>query len=199
MKKCLLVFLAAAVCAASLLGFGAIAFHREQALAMSEVIRLHVRADSNGEEAQALKLQVRDAVLKATGDLLADCTDVADAKAILTENLSTLREAGQCALRENGSSLPIRAALTREHFEYREYGEFFLPEGEYESLIVEIGSGEGDNWWCVVFPAACYAGSAESVQSDASKMPSCFRLATKRATEVKTEFFLFKKLREWFS
>ncbi len=171
---------------------------REESKAMEQVIRLHVRAADDSEQEQALKLKVRDGILNATGDLLAGCSDKGEAKKIIEQNLYQLEEAGQTVLQEEGSGHTVSVSLEREFFEYREYDGFFLPEGEYDSLIVNVGPGEGKNWWCVIFPAACYMGAAE-IETDAEQMPSCFRLATNRAEQVTVKFWFWEKIKEWFS
>lgn len=133
-------------------------------------LRLHVRANSDSEEDQELKLCVRDAILQKTTLLLADCEDKDSAIEILTENFGVLREAAEKTVAEKGFDYPISIEIRKEHFEYREYDGFFLPEDTYDSLIVNVGSGEGHNWWCVVFPAVCLSGSS-SKEADDNKTP----------------------------
>lgn len=165
--------------------------------AMDDIIRLHVRAADDSPEEQALKLKVRDEILNVTCDLLAQCNNKTDAKNLITSNLDRLKTAGQTITNQWGKNHTISVSLGREHFEYREYDGFFLPAGEYDSLIVEIGPGEGKNWWCVVFPAACYMGAAE-VKTDESKMPECFQLAKSRNKTVTVKFWLWEKIQEIF-
>ena len=170
----------------------------EEKQAMESVIRLHVRAADDSNEEQALKLKVRDEILNCTTDLLQNCTEKSEAKATLQSHLPLLQEAGQRVVCSEGKDHSVTVALARETFEYREYDGFFLPEGEYDSLIVSIGEGEGGNWWCVVFPAACYMGAAEP-ETDANEMPSCFRLATKPADQVMVRFWLWEKIKGFFN
>lgn len=196
MKK--LIFLPLAV----LLFFGAVLFSQlssaqETEQAMNGVIRLHVRAANDSAEEQELKLQVRDGILNCTNDLLKDCENKTEARKQLQANLDRLEQAGQCVVREAGKNHTVSVCLERETFEYREYDGFFLPKGEYDSLIVNIGSGKGQNWWCVVFPAACYMGAAE-VETDATRMPECFQLATQREESVTVKFWLWERIKEMF-
>ncbi|MBQ1272042.1 MAG: stage II sporulation protein R, partial [Clostridia bacterium] len=169
----------------------------EEEKAMESVIRLHIRAADDSNEEQALKLKVRDEILNCTTDLLQNCTEKSEAQATLQSHLPLLQEAGQRVVCSEGKDHSVTVALARETFEYREYDGFFLPEGEYDSLIVTIGSGEGHNWWCVVFPAACYMGAAE-METNEKEMPSCFRLATKPAENVTVKFWLWEKIKGLF-
>ncbi len=171
---------------------------KAETTAMESVIRLHVRAADDSAEEQALKLKVRDGILNYTCDLLDDCSDKGEAKSLIQTHLSDLEQAGQKVADGAGSGHKISVSLGRETFEYREYDGFFLPEGEYDSLIVNIGPGEGQNWWCVVFPAACYMGAAE-VETDETKMPECFQLAKTRAKDVTVKFWLWEKIKDIFS
>jgi len=165
---------------------------------MAEVIRLHVRAADDSPQEQKLKLEVRNEILALTEVLLKDCEAPAQAKEILKENLPALEEAGKAAVERAGKTHGVTAELKKEHFEYREYGEFFLPEGEYESLIITVGSGEGQNWWCVVFPSACYLGAADRVETDGMRMPACFRLASERCDEISVRWGIWEWLKGLF-
>lgn len=196
MKKFLLLSLALLILLGSLLLFK-LPSRREETEAMEQIIRLHVRAADNSEEEQALKLKVRDEILDCTTKFLENCQDKSQAKSVIEEQIPTLQQAGQRVVREAGKDHTVSVSLGRERFEYREYEGFFLPEGEYDSLIVNIGSGEGQNWWCVVFPAACYMGAAE-IETAPEEMPSCFRLATKPEEQVTVKFWLWEKIKDFF-
>ncbi len=133
------------------------ALERQQQAISGELIRLHVVADDNTAEAQQAKLLVRDAVLAEARTILAGAETQQEAKALLRENLSLLaRRAGE-ALPESGDGSQVRLTLKRELFGTRRYDNFSLPGGYYDALLVTIGSGEGRNWWCVVYPQLCTA------------------------------------------
>ena len=134
-----------------------------------QFIRLHVRANSDTETDQRLKLKVRDGILEYTTALLSGVEEKGEAMALVKENLPGLEEAAKQVVAENGFAYPVRAALKKEYFEYREYDGFYLPADIYDSLIVEIGSGEGHNWWCVIFPAVCLSGSSETSEKETDK------------------------------
>lgn len=109
-----------------------------------KLLRLHVVANSDSEWDQALKLKVRDAVLECEVGLTPT-----------EEELSRVKEAADTVLQENGCSLPVKVSCEQMYFETRTYPEFALPAGYYRALRVVIGEGEGQNWWCVVYPALC--------------------------------------------
>ena len=177
-------------------------------------LRLHVRADSDGEFAQAVKLKVRDSVLSVTSELLKDCETKDEAIKIISENTYNIKKAASKTLEENECYLPVSVEIKKEHFEYREYDGFFLPEDIYDSLIVTIGSGEGHNWWCVVFPAVCLSGSATeektekktesdsvpaSVEVDISAVPEEYRLAKDPVPEkVVYDFWIVRFFKNLF-
>ena len=164
-----------------------------------DILRLHIRAANDSEEEQALKLSVRNAVLRFLAPLTAECRSKEEAKNVISAHLTDLRSVAEETIQSNGKDHTVTAALTREFFDYREYNGFFLPEGEYDALRIDIGAAEGHNWWCVIFPAACYVGAAEKVETNAEKMPQRFRLANKRQDDIKVEWWLLRRLRQWFS
>ncbi len=119
------------------------------------VVRLHVLANSDSEEDQALKLAVRDAVLQAGSGLLDGAADRAGAEARLQESLPVLEQAAHETLAAQGCGDPVRVELTTCYFPTRTYGEWTLPAGNYRAVRVVIGEGQGHNWWCVLFPPLC--------------------------------------------
>nr|WP_326127013.1 stage II sporulation protein R [uncultured Oscillibacter sp.] len=134
---------------------------RAQAQLADRVVRLHVLANSDGEEDQALKLLVRDRVLARATELLTRAGDRTEAESLLRAALPELEALAARELRANGCDYPVTAELTDTEFPTREYDGFTLPAGEYLALRVVIGEGAGRNWWCVVFPPLCTAASAD--------------------------------------
>lgn len=119
-----------------------------------KVVRLHVVANSDREEDQALKLQVRDAVLRQVEPLLRD-KDRAESLAILRDTLPELGQAAADAVAQAGYRYPVRLSVEEAWFPTKEYQDFALPAGTYTALRVELGEARGKNWWCVVFPPLC--------------------------------------------
>lgn len=131
------------------------------------LIRLHVVANSDSEEDQALKLKVRDAVVDRLQETMQNLPDVEDAKAYLEEHLPELEAFVNQLIRELGFTDTAKVSLNREAFDIREYDTFSLPSGQYESLRITIGEGEGKNWWCVVFPTLCLPATSEDFEDTA--------------------------------
>ena len=125
------------------------------------VVRLHVLANSDSEEDQALKLLVRDAVLERATEILEQSADRQEAESLLRENLPELETIGEETVRANGYSYDVAAELEDTSFPTKDYDGFSLPAGEYLALRILIGAGAGQNWWCVVFPPLCTAASAD--------------------------------------
>jgi len=121
----------------------------------SEVLRLHVLANSDSPEDQALKLRVRDALLQAGGSFFDGTADIENVREKLTENQAALQEAGEAAIREGGRDYELLVFITEEYFATRVYDGITLPAGRYTAVKAVIGQGCGQNWWCVMFPPLC--------------------------------------------
>lgn len=131
------------------------------------VIRLHVVANSDGEQDQVLKMQVRDAVLEAACEHLVGCADRAEAARRLEGMLDEMEAVAVQTLSANGCDLPVRVVLDEEQYPTRDYDSFCFPAGEYLSLRVLIGEAEGQNFWCVLFPPLCMsAATVEREQAE---------------------------------
>lgn len=134
---------------------GICAFAESRRGITEDVFRLHVIANSDSDEDQALKLRVRNAVLEASADIFGEAVSAADAKRLSEENLSLFEAAAAAEIAASGYDYPVRCEVGTAHFDKRIYGSAELPEGDYSALRVIIGEGEGKNWWCVMFPALC--------------------------------------------
>ena len=150
MKRSILLFTAALL--AALTTTAAALQHQQQTLSQ-KMVRLHVVANSDTEEDQALKLKVRDAVLSVTEGV--------STKEELQSRLPKIKEAAQECLERNGSSYVVSVTLKKENFPTRIYDTFSLPAGAYTALRVRIGAGEGQNWWCVAFPSICLRAASD--------------------------------------
>ena len=136
------------------------------AVAMSEdisnnVLRIHIIANSDSTEDQALKLKVRDKVVSLSEALYADCSSLDEAIVVTNENLDIIRDTAQKTLAFNGCEYEARAYITEEYFSTRYYDNFTLPAGMYNSIKIEIGEAKGKNWWCVMFPTVCISGCTD--------------------------------------
>lgn len=124
------------------------------------LIRLHVVADSDRAEDQAIKLAVRDAVARYLAPAVADVHDRASAAAILSSKVAEVEAVANAVLAQYGSPYRARAEWGRALYPTRAYADLVVPAGEYDSLRVVLGRGAGRNWWCVLFPPLCFVDLA---------------------------------------
>lgn len=154
MKKFVIVILLVAV-----IGGICFAFSKEPVPAQSgSYLRMHIRADSNEAEAQAVKYKVRDGVVSFLTPAVAECETKKEAMEKLGGLLKDIEAVAESILRANGFSYGAKASIRKETFPTRVYEDVTLEAGVYDALIIELGSGAGDNWWCVVYPPLCFAG-----------------------------------------
>jgi stage II sporulation protein R len=126
-------------------------------------LRIHIRADSDETGAQAVKYAVRDAVVDYLTPVAAKAQNFSQAAVLLESELAAVEGVANAVLRGQGFDYRANATLQTERFPTRKYGEFVLEEGEYLALIVKLGRGEGQNWWCVIYPPLCFAGQQNIV------------------------------------
>ncbi|NLK40098.1 MAG: stage II sporulation protein R [Clostridiales bacterium] len=131
-----------------------------------DVIRLHVIANSDSEEDQALKLLVRDEVLRRFGTAFSGYDDYEDARASVESRISDIIKAASEVVASEGYFYEVTAELCREYYPQRSYDGFALPAGKYTSLKVIIGDGAGKNWWCVLFPPLCLSAALDEPERD---------------------------------
>lgn len=121
-----------------------------------KLIRIHIRAESNNAADQAVKLKVRDAISQEMTAKLKDVNSFETAYKRLEKMLDSLKKLADKTLKDNGFSYESRVRLNNEYFPTRTYEGIVVDSGYYDALIVELGSGKGDNWWCVIYPPLCY-------------------------------------------
>lgn len=160
MKKICIIFLLSIII--SLTAFGFVGGNNET-VAGKEYLRIHIRADSNDEAAQAVKYCVRDDVVKYLTPFVAEYETLSEAQAGLKNNLDGIERVATATLKQAGFSYGATAKLTTEYFPTRVYDGYTLPSGEYTALILNLGSGKGDNWWCVVYPPLCFAATETNI------------------------------------
>lgn len=126
------------------------------ALVCADTLRLHIRAESDSVADQSAKLHVRDAVL-AYLDAACPAETKADALTWAAQHLFELQLTARHALAKLGIRTPVRVQLVNMYFPTRRYGSGTLPAGRYDAVRIELGSGAGRNWWCVLYPGLCRA------------------------------------------
>ena len=131
-------------------------FEKTQTALAGSVLRLHVIANSDSSDDQALKLKVRDCIIEKTEHLFDSNGNIDAARETVWENLDVIKECAEEEIRKNGFDYDVNVSLGMSDFPTKEYGSLVLPAGTYEALKVEIGSAKGKNWWCVLFPPLCF-------------------------------------------
>lgn len=132
----------------------------------SDVVRLHILANSDSEEDQNVKLMVRDALLECGKEMFSGNVTVNNAEEELEKQKDELIRTANKVLAENGFDYKTQICLAEEYFTTRQYENFTLPAGGYLALKVILGEGEGHNWWCVMFPPLCLPAAAENTELD---------------------------------
>lgn len=162
MKKSLILVLS--ICMVFLI-IGLLPVHGEAEI-YDSVLRLHILANSDSDEDQALKLKVRDAILAEGGELFRECRDLQEATDAVEKNREKLLEIARRTIADEGYDYPVELKLSEEEYPIRTYGAVCFPSGRYLSLQILIGEAEGKNWWCVLFPPLCLSAATETKENE---------------------------------
>ncbi len=148
--------------------FGVVSFSKECDGIRQKMLRMHVIANSDSDDDQALKLKVRDAVLNCGKELFDGSVTADQAKEKIMPHIEEIEEAALSVIHQEGYDYTVKVTVEDEYFDTRTYdGSVTLPAGIYTAVKVIIGEGNGKNWWCVMFPPMCLpAASAECEVSD---------------------------------
>jgi stage II sporulation protein R len=134
-----------------------------------EIIRFHVRANSDSEEDQQLKLQVKDAVVTYLSPMLSDSESTDESRQILSDHIDDITRVATDTLRSLGSDEEVSVYFEKSYFPMKVYGDMTFPPGEYEAFRIDIGQADGKNWWCVLYPPLCFIDAAYAVVPEDSK------------------------------
>ena len=134
-----------------------------------KVLRLHVIANGDSEEDQALKLKVRDQILATLKPLLENAEDRSSSEAIVRAHLSEVEAAARETAWQEKPGENVHAELTNTRFPEKTYGDCTFPAGNYDALRITIGEAKGKNWWCVLFPSLCFVDTVHGVVPEESK------------------------------
>ena len=134
-----------------------------------KIFRLHVVANSDKEEDQELKLDVKKTVVDYLSRRLGSGADLEETREYVLENLPEIEQAALKTIEEQGKDYPISAVVEKTYFPDKTYGDCTFPAGEYEALNIRIGKGEGKNWWCVLYPSLCFIDDTWGIVSREKK------------------------------
>lgn len=131
-----------------------------------DVLRVHIKANSNAAADQSLKLAVRDRVVNECAAYYNGCESKEEALQITQERLGQIKEIAMEEIRAHGFDYPVSAEVGEAYFHTRIYDDFTMPAGWYDALRLTIGEGEGENWWCVMYPALCVGAACKDEMRD---------------------------------
>ena len=123
-----------------------------------KLLRVHIRANSDSEADQTVKTDVKEAVVQLLEDRLKNAVSLSDAIDTVKSLKSRIESVADDVLRKNGFGYTSKAQVSREYFPTRVYESVIVESGVYDALIIELGAGAGDNWWCVIYPPLCFVG-----------------------------------------
>lgn len=130
------------------------------------VVRLHILANSDSDDDQKLKLEIRDAILAETADLFESARSKEQAEQGVSKRLKEIEHVAENVIAEQGYDYDAKAELVNMFFETRVYGDTTMPAGRYDAVRVKIGNAKGKNWWCVMFPPMCIPAAAEKLDAE---------------------------------
>ncbi|MCM1467462.1 MAG: stage II sporulation protein R [Alistipes sp.] len=133
------------------------------------LIRFHVRANSDSEADQQLKLEVKDTVVNYMEQLLEGSQSVEESGKRIEENMEDILKEAMTAIHAEGYNYDVRGYMVKEYFPLKVYGDVALPPGEYTAFRIDIGEAEGKNWWCVLYPPLCFVDITHGVVPRESK------------------------------
>ena len=134
-----------------------------------EVFRFHVLANSDSDEDQVLKMQVKEAVIAYMKEDIPDSDNVETTKEWARNHLDAIVNLAKAVIREEGYDYPVIAEVTTCDFPDKTYGDITFPSGRYEALRIEIGEANGQNWWCVLYPNLCFIDAVHAVVPEEGK------------------------------
>lgn len=151
-----IILLVSALCSCG----GELFANKSETVAAEEYLRIHIRANSNAEKDQSVKYEIRDLVVNALAPVLENAKNKAEAIYLVEQSESAVNGLIDRHLLEKGFVYKSKITIRNEKFPTRVYndGELVLNSGYYDAVIIELGEGAGENWWCVVYPPLCFTG-----------------------------------------
>ena len=164
----------------------------------SDVMRIHILANSDSAADQSLKLAVRDKVLEACSRYYDGCSGKDEALDITRSHIGEIEAAAEREIRRRGFDYPVSARIVTDDFDTRYYGSFTMPAGRYDALRLTIGDGAGKNWWCVMYPSLCVgAASADDMKEELDRGE--YRVVTSDRFDFRFRLVeYFEDVRGWF-
>ena len=134
-----------------------------------KIIRFHVRANSDSDEDQALKLLVKDQVVAYLSDAMKSSDSKDNSISYIESHIDEIKEIAINVIRKEGYNYSVSAYITNEFFPTKNYGDVTIPCGNYDAFRIDIGNNSGKNWWCVLYPPLCFVQGSYGVATDETK------------------------------
>ena len=134
-----------------------------------QVLRFHVRANSNTEQDQKIKMKVKNAVVEYLQQLLDDSASIEETRLLTENHFPEIKKIIHETLGQEGCSYGFQIAIKEESFPKKTYGDCTFPQGVYEALIISLGSGRGNNWWCMLYPSLCFLDETCGIVTEEKK------------------------------
>ena len=150
--------------------FGSLSYTNDASNDIStKVLRMHVLANSNSINDQRLKIAVKNNILKSTQELFTDCDNLEESIEIAQSNTELIKASAQEVIKKYNKNYDVKVYVDNEFFDVREYNDFTLPSGNYNTVKIVIGEGKGKNWWCVMYPAVCISACSDDFDKALTK------------------------------
>lgn len=150
--------------------FGSLSYTNDASNDIStKVLRMHVLANSNSINDQRLKIAVKNNILKSTQELFTDCDNLEESIEIAQSNTELIKDSAQEVIKKYNKNYDVKVYVDNEFFDVREYKDFTLPSGNYNTVKIVIGEGKGKNWWCVMYPAVCISACSDDFDKALTK------------------------------
>ncbi|TWI59775.1 stage II sporulation protein R [Halalkalibacter nanhaiisediminis] len=170
-----------------------------QEVSTEEAIRLRILANSDAVSDQAVKREIRDEVNAAITTWVTDITDLEEAKTAIKANIPLIEEIVAVELKKLGLNQTYEVSFSEVQFPTKLYGNLVYPAGMYDAVLITLGEGKGENWWCVLFPPLCFLEMANGEAVEADRATSTETEEQPANDEVEVSFFvveLFESLVE---
>ncbi|MDE5414683.1 stage II sporulation protein R [Alkalihalobacterium chitinilyticum] len=174
----------------------AASFHDE--VSQEDAIRLRILANSDSIKDQMLKRDIRDEVNATITDWVLHIDSMDEAKDVIEANLEEIEAIVAKKLANNGIKQSFNVEFNRVQFPTKLYGHLVYPAGEYDAVLITLGSGNGENWWCVLFPPLCFLdfSNGDAIEHEENHE------AVEVENEVEVKFFVFEifdTVKSWFA
>ncbi|KHF38358.1 stage II sporulation protein R [Halalkalibacter okhensis] len=161
-------------------------------VSQDKAVRLRILANSDSVRDQALKREIRDEVNAVITELVLGVGDLEEGKAMIEENLAKIEDIVEDELAKMGMDQSFEVSFSEVQFPTKLYGNIVYPAGLYDAVLITLGEGKGENWWCVLFPPLCFLdmSNGDAVAADADTKEEAEQTDEEDMEEVEVKFFV---------